>query len=243
MRADKLWATIIDEARAAAERDAALAAMLSRAVLDKANLAEALIHQIGARIDPEFENVAEVALANDPAILQDAADDLVSIVSRDPASPGCLPVLLHFKGYLAVQAWRIAHWMWGRGRFDSALMLQSAAASRLDINIHPSAKIGASVFLDHGTGIVIGPFSWIGDGATIMQGVTVGRVSAGEHDAPVIGVGVLISSGASVLGAVTIGDFVKIGAGALVDRDVPDGCTAVGSPMRLVNCPDDRFAA
>ena len=97
------------------------------------------------------------------------------IVRHDPASTGLLPVLLNFKGYVALQAWRVSNWLWRRDRRDLALLLQSESSDSLQVSIHPSASIGTSVFLDHATGIVVGAFVTIGDEVTIMQNVTIGR--------------------------------------------------------------------
>jgi len=116
-------------------------------------------------------------------------------------------------------------------------LLQSESSDSLQVSIHPSASIGTSVFLDHATGIVVGAFVTIGDEVTIQQNVTVGRKTESPNRAPRIGRGVLLSTGATILGDVSIGDFAKIGAGAVVTSDVPSGCTAVGVPARLTNCP------
>jgi serine O-acetyltransferase len=136
-----------------------------------------------------------------------------------------------------LQAFRVAHGLWRPQRFDLALLLQAESSTSLQVSIHPSATIGTSVFLDHATGIVIGAFAAIGDDVTILQNVTIGRQDALPGRSPRVGHGVLISSGATILGNVAIGDFAKIGAGALVTADVPAGCTAVGAPARLTNCP------
>ena len=109
--------------------------------------------------------------------------------------------------------------------------------------MHPSTSIGTSVFLDHATGIIVGAFAVIGDGVTILQNVTIGRKQALPGRAPRIGRGVLLSTGATILGDVSVGDFAKIGAGALVEHDVPGGCTAVGVPARLTNCAEAGLPA
>jgi len=111
------------------------------------------------------------------------------------------------------------------------------------VSIHPSASIGTSVFLDHATGIIIGAFAVVGDEVTILQNVTIGRKPSEPERAPRIGRGVLLSSGATILGDVSIGDFAKIGASAIVEHDVPSGCTAVGVPARLTNCPEPEVSA
>lgn len=239
MSGSDLWHSVLDEARRAAAADAFYGRALSRAVFDQPDLGQAIAWQIATRLGQqsgmwqEFAAASQQSFAGDAGIMAAASRDLQCIVQRDPASPGFLPVLLHFKGYLAVQAWRVSHWLWRQGREDLSLLFDSAASSVMQVSIHPSAQIGTGVFLDHGTGIVIGPFSAVGDDVTIMQNVTIGRKSDGAGNAPRIGRGVLLSSEALILGKVTIGDFAKIGAGAVVDGDVPEGCTAVGVPMRL----------
>jgi serine O-acetyltransferase len=137
----------------------------------------------------------------------------------------------------------VSNWLWQRGRTDFALMMQSASSERLQVSIHPSASIGTSVFLDHATGIIIGAHSVIGDDVTILQNVTIGRGPDRPARAPRIGRGAYLSSGSSIIGDISIGDFAKIGAGAVVTHDVPAGCTAVGVPARLTNCPDDTIPA
>lgn len=123
------------------------------------------------------------------------------------------------------------------------MLLQSLSSDSLQVSIHPTASIGVSVFLDHATGIIVGAFAVIGDEVTILQNVTIGRKQALPGRAPRIGRGVLLSTGATILGDVSIGDFAKIGAGALIEQDVPAGCTAVGMPARLVNCAEAGLPA
>ena len=108
----------------------------------------------------------------------------MGIALRDPASTALLPALLNFKGFVALQAWRVSNWLWRRDRCDLALLLQSVSSNSLQVSIHPSASIGTSVFLDHATGIIVGPFAIIGDGVTIMQNVTIGRHAETPDRAP-----------------------------------------------------------
>ena len=145
---------------------------------------------------------------------------------------------MNFKGFIALQAWRVSNWLWREERHDLALLLQSLSSDQLQVSIHPTASIGTSVFLDHATGIIIGAFAAIGDEVTILQNVTIGRKHSEPDRAPKIGRGVLLSAGSTIIGGANIGDFAKIGAGALVEHDVPAGCTAVGVPARLTNCPE-----
>ncbi|HKU09201.1 MAG TPA: serine acetyltransferase [Bradyrhizobium sp.] len=247
--AQELWHSVRREAEAIAASDPVLAASLKESVLDHPSLASALALQIGQRLGARddgrarFARVAREAFAAAPELVQAASLDLEGIVNHDPATTALLPPLLNFKGYVALQAWRVSNWLWQNGRRDFALLMQSASSERLQVSIHPSAKIGSSVFLDHATGIIIGAFACIGDDVTILQNVTIGRKPDDPARAPRIGRGVLLSSGSSVIGDISIGDFAKIGAGAVVTDDVPAGCTAVGVPARLTNCPEEAIPA
>jgi serine O-acetyltransferase len=240
---DQLWRMIRREAESAVARDPVFGAALSSAVLDHPDFARALAHQIGARLgkspaDRErFSQLARDVFAGAPDLIDAASRDLQSIAVHDPATTALLPPLLNFKGYVALQAWRVSNFLWRQRRNDLALLLQSLSSDQLQVSIHPSASIGTSVFLDHATGIIIGAFVVIGDEVTILQNVTIGRKHSEPDRAPTIGKGVYLSAGSTIIGGVYIGDFAKIGAGALVEHDVPPGCTAVGVPARLTNCP------
>ncbi len=242
--ADQLWLSVCREAETALARDPLFGASLSAAILAHCDLGGAVAHQIGERLGKgaagrqQFARVALEAFQDSPDLVDAASRDLQSIAIHDPATTGLLPPLLNFKGYVALQAWRVSNWLWCHGRTDLAYLLQSLSSDSLQVSIHPSASIGTSVFLDHATGIIVGAFVVIGDDTTILQNVTIGRKSALPNRAPRIGRGVLLSGGATVLGDVRVGDFAKIGAGSLVEQDVPAGCTAVGVPARLTNCPD-----
>jgi serine O-acetyltransferase len=241
---DRLWLSVRREAESVLAREPVFGASLSAAILDHSDLGSAVAHQIGARLGKtaanreQFARVACEAFRASPDLVDAASQDLQSIVVHDPATPGLLPPLLNFKGYVALQAWRVSNWLWRQNRTDLALLLQSLSSDSLQVSIHPSASIGTSVFLDHATGIIVGSFAVIGDEVTIYQNVTIGRKQALPGRAPRVGRGVLLSTGATVLGDVSIGDFAKIGAGSVVENDVPAGCTAVGVPARLTNCPE-----
>lgn len=226
-----------------------LAPRVKAAVLEQDGLSGVLAHEIGQRLarrvfDRELiKNIVEQTLVSAPILVEEASSDLSAVVAHDPATKGLLPPLLNFKGYLALQAYRVSNRLWKTGRRDAALWLQSECSDALQVSVHPSATIGRSVFLDHATGIVIGACAEIGDGATILQSVTIGRNEDLSGRAPKIGRAVLLSTGATLLGDVSIGDFAKIGAGALVRTDVAAGCTAVGVPARLTNCPERERSA
>ncbi|MEN3351510.1 MAG: serine O-acetyltransferase [Bradyrhizobium sp.] len=237
----ELWQQLRREAEAAIAADPMLNAAAAT-ILDHPDFAGALASLIGQRIGSadtdsmRFTRTSRAAFDAEPALIDAASHDLQAIVRRDPAITGLLPPLLNFKGYVALQAWRVSNWLWRGGRADLALTMQSAASDQLQVSIHPSAAIGTQVFLDHGTGLIIGALVTVGDEATILQNVTISRDQADPRRAPKIARGVLLSAGATVIGDISIGDFAKIGAGALVTSDVPAGCTAVGVPARLTNC-------
>ncbi|MFB9265467.1 serine acetyltransferase [Bradyrhizobium erythrophlei] len=245
---DDLWRLIRREAEAAVVADPFLEASAAF-ILDQGDLGGALAFLIGRRIGraeadrAQFMRTAREAYAAEPTLVDAAASDLEAILRRDPAITGFLPPLLNFKGYVALQAWRVSNWLWRDDRPDLARLMQSAAADQLQISIHPSAHIGTAVFLDHGTGIIIGALASVGDEVTILQNVTIARHQDDPRNAPKIGHGVLLSAGATVIGNLSIGDFAKIGAGALVTSDVPAGCTAVGVPARLTNCVEAGVSA
>ena len=246
---DQLWRSVRREAEGVLACDPLFGASVAAAILDHSDLGRALAHQIGERLgrtaaDRQFlARVAREAHHAAPDLVETASRDLQSIAVHDPATAGFLAPLLNFKGYVALQAWRVSNWLWHQDRTDLALLLQSLSSDSLQVSIHPSASIGTSVFLDHATGIIVGAYAVVGDEATILQNVTIGRKQALPGRAPRIGRGVLLSAGATILGDVSVGDFAKIGAGSVVENDVPAGCTAVGVPARLTNCAEAGLPA
>ena len=239
-----VWAALRNEAQHAAQTEPSLASLLHATILKHEDLASALSYQLARKLgDQELRAMsvrehAEEAFASDPAIIAAIEADLEAVFERDPACRGYLQPFLFFKGFQALQAHRLAHWLWRQGREAMAFYLQSRSSELFQVDIHPAAAIGKGAFFDHGTGIVIGETARIGDDVSILQGVTLGGTSAERIDRhPKIGRGVLIAAGAKVIGNITIGDYAKVAAGAVVLIPVPSGCTAVGVPARLVNCP------
>lgn len=246
---DILWQEIRGEAERAAAADPVFGRALADAVLAHDDFAAALADLIGRRLggsaaDRErLTTFSRDAFHGQPDLVEAAGRDLRAIVLRDPAIAGLLPPLLHFKGYVALQAWRVSNWLWRHDHRDAALLFQNEASNALQVSIHPAASIGSAVYLDHATGIVIGANAVVGDEVTILQNVSIGRHGGLPIRSPRIGRGVFIGSGATILGDIEIGDFAKIGAGTVVTGDVPPGCTAIGNPARLTNCPEPASAA
>lgn len=249
MASESLWREVRAEARLAAAADPVFGKALAGPILAHDDFAAVLADLIGRRLGgsaaerERFTTFAHDAFRCQPEIIEASSRDLQAIVRSDPAIAGLLAPLLHFKGYVALQAWRVSNSLWHGGHIDAALLFQNEASNVLQVSIHPAAHIGSSVYLDHATGIVIGANVAIGDEVTILQNVSIGRSSTLPTRSPRIGRGVFIGAGATILGDIRIGDFAKIGADAVVSSDVPNGCTAVGNPARLTNCPEPASAA
>jgi serine O-acetyltransferase len=242
--APPVWAALRNEAAHLAEQEPSLASLLNAVVIRHANLASALSYQIARKLGDQelramsLRELAEEAYAGDPAIIGQAEADLRAVFERDPACKGYVQPFLYFKGFQALQTYRIAHRLWLCGREAIAHYLQSRMSELFQVDIHPAAVIGSGAFFDHGTGIVIGETAVVGDNVSMLQGVTLGGTGAERGDRhPKIGAGVLLGAGAKVLGNITVGDYAKIASGSVVLKPVPAHCTAAGVPARLVNCP------
>jgi serine O-acetyltransferase len=243
-QAPPVWAALHNEALVAAREESALASLVATVILNHKTLGDALSYQLARKLGDQemramtLREVAQEAYAAEPVLVESAEDDLRAVFERDPACKGYLQPFLFFKGFLALQTQRVAHWLWGQGRETLAFYMQSRMSELFQVDIHPATQIGRGVFVDHGTGIVIGETAVIGDGVSMLQGVTLGGTGAERGDRhPKIGKGVLLGAGAKVLGNITIGDYAKIASGSVVLKPVPPGCTAAGVPARLVNCP------
>jgi serine O-acetyltransferase len=239
-----VWAALRNEAEAAARAEPMLSSMLNSVILQHCALADALSYQLARKLaDHELQamNVRELCLeayGAAPEIVLRAEADLKAVYERDPACKGYVQPFLFFKGFQALQAYRIAHWLWGRGRETLAFYLQSRISEMFQADINPAARIGSGVFIDHGTGIVIGETAVVGDDVSMLHDVTLGGTGAERGDRhPKIGNGVLLGAGAKVLGNIKIGDYAKIASGSVVLKPVPPHCTAAGVPARIVNCP------
>ena len=238
-----IWLCLRQEASDALIAEPGLASMLHSTILSHDDLASALSYHIARKLGDDsmrgitVREMVQKAYAADPSLVDYALADLNAVYERDPAAKGYLQAVLFFKGFLSLQIHRIAHRLWQDGRLTMAHFLQSRVSELFQIDINPAARIGKGVFLDHGTGIVIGETAVVGDDCSILQGVTLGGTGAERGDRhPKIGKGVLLGAGANVLGNITIGDYAKIASGSVVLKPVPAHCTAAGVPARLVNC-------
>ena len=172
--------------------------------------------------------------------IQFVKEQMALIADRDPAMRSKWEVFL-YPSFRAMRAYRRSHKLYLKGHYFLARLINFRTYQKTGIDIHPGAQIGQGVFIDHGTGVVIGETAEVGDDVTIYQGATLGGTGkdTGKRH-PTIGKGVTVGAGAKVLGPITIGDYVKIGAGAIVLKDVPAHCTVVGNPGRIVRGPATR---
>lgn len=238
------WGQLRAAAEAAARDEPHLASQMNAVILSHDDLAGALSFQIGRKLgDSELgpmsvREVCRDAFEANPAIVVAAEADLQAVAERDPAIKTLLQPFLYFKGFQALQAHRVAHWLWTEGRETLAFHFQSRISELFQVDIHPAARLGSGLFLDHGTGIVIGETAVVGDEVSMLHNVTLGGTGAERGDRhPKIGKGVLLGAGAKVLGNISVGDYAKVASGSVVLKAVPAGCTVAGVPARLVNCP------
>jgi len=182
-----------------------------------------------------LREIADEAFADDPALGQAARADLMAVFDRDPACHRYLQPLLFFKGYQAVQAYRVGHWLWQSGHRDLAYFVQMRVSEHFGVDIHPAARVGKGLMIDHAHSIVIGETAVVGDNVSMLHSVTLGGTGKEDGDRhPKIGNGVLIGAGAKVLGNIHVGYCSRIAAGSVVLHDVPPCTTVAGVPARVV---------
>lgn len=240
---DTLWESMRELTRKQAEQEPVLASFLYATILNHDTLEAALSFHLANKLDSPalpamlVREVIEQALNADPTISRAVRADLLAVSERDSACCSLVTPFLFFKGFHALQAYRVAHWLWKQGRNSLALFLQNRISCVFAVDIHPAAKIGQGIMFDHATGIVIGETAVVEDNVSIMQSVTLGGTGKEHGDRhPKVRSGVLISAGAKVLGNIEIGECAKVGAGSVVLKDVPARTTVAGVPAKVV-CP------
>jgi len=238
---DPVWQQLLTEAQQAAENEPVLAGLIHESILHCDTLEESLAYRISRKLghdalsEPYLHDLFDEVFHADPSIGEAARRDIMAIDQRDPASRGYLSPVLYYKGFQALTAYRIAHYLWNHNRTDMALYLQSAISQVFAVDIHPAARIGSGVLFDHATGIVIGETALVEDDVSMLHEVTLGgtgKERGVRH--PKVRAGVLIGAGAKLLGPIEIGTGAKIGAGSVVLDDVPPHTTVVGVPARVV---------
>lgn len=243
-----LWNTLRQEADNAASREAMLATAMNSAVLQHASFGAAMSARLATKLAgselPHADLLAIIheAYVDKPDMLASACADLAAVRDRDPSNDEVLTPFLYFKGFLALQGHRVAHWLWTGGRRHLARHIQSRCSEILSIDIHPAAIMGCGIMLDHGNGLVIGETAVVEDDVSILQNVTLGGTGKETGDRhPKIRRGVLIGAGAKILGNIEIGMGAKIGAGSVVVAPVEPYTSVVGIPARRVGRPHTVF--
>jgi serine O-acetyltransferase len=239
--ASAIWATLRREAMDAALQEPTLASFLHACVLNHATLSDALAYNLAQKLGGLDLNALQVravcadAYQADPMLVAMAEADLLAVRSRDPACKTYLQPLLYFKGFSAIQAHRVAHALWRSGRELLAMHIQSRVSELFQVDIHPAARIGSGIMIDHATGVVIGETAVVGNDVSLLHSVTLGGTGkAGGDRHPKIGNGVLIGAGAKVLGNIRVGDGARIASGSVVLHEVPSRCTVAGVPAKAV---------
>jgi serine O-acetyltransferase len=238
---DPVWDRITSEAEVAVAREPLMGGLVHSCVLHHASLEKALSYRISAKLASNemsmlvLREVADEAYGHDFALADAARADLMAVLERDPATHRLLQPILYFKGFQAMQAYRVSHWLWQQGRKDLAFFFQMRASEVYGIDIHPAAKIGKGIMIDHAHSIVIGETAVVGDNVSMLHEVTLGGTGKEDGDRhPKIGNEVLIGAGAKVLGNIRVGCCSRIAAGSVVLEDVPDATTVAGVPAKVV---------
>jgi len=238
---DFVWQNLREEAERTAEREPVLAPFLKECILDHDNFGNALCCVLSSEMAAPLMAKRDVfvtfreALNADPNIELSAIADIHAHVDRDPASNSYLCPFLYYKGYHALQVYRMANWLWKQGRESIALFFQGRASREYDVDIHPAATIGKAVMIDHGSGLVIGQTAVVEDDVSMLHGVTLGGTGKEGGDRhPKIRRGVLLAAGARILGNIEVGEGARVGASSLVLESVPPHTTYAGVPAKQV---------
>ncbi|RIA01109.1 serine O-acetyltransferase [Cereibacter sphaeroides] len=238
---DPVWQRIVEEGHAAILAEPLLGGLVHSSLLHHPSMERALAYRFSLKLasgemsEQILREIADEAYASDPELGQMARADMVAVYERDPACHRFLQPILFFKGYQAVQAYRVGHWLWTNGRQDLAYFVQMRVSEAFGVDVHPAAQIGRGIMIDHAHSIVIGETAVVGDNVSMLHSVTLGGTGKEDGDRhPKIGNGVLIGAGAKVLGNIHVGHCSRIAAGSVVLQDVPPCTTVAGVPARVV---------
>ncbi|MEP6021265.1 MAG: serine O-acetyltransferase [Paracoccaceae bacterium] len=238
---DPVWEQITAEARKAVSDEPLIGGFVHACILHHKTIERALSYRIAAKLASNemsmvvVREIVEEAYRADSELTEAARADLVAVYERDPACHRLLQPILYFKGYQAMQAYRVAHHLWTNGHRDLAYFFQMRASEIFGIDIHPGARLGKGIMIDHAHSIVIGETAIVGDNVSMLHSVTLGGTGKeDEQRHPNIGDGVLIGAGAKVLGNIHVGNCSRIAAGSVVLENVPTCKTVAGIPARIV---------
>lgn len=239
---ERLWASILSDASEAARAEPAMAGFMDEIFLSRQSLADSVCYRISAKLESRARRniglygIFREAFDSDASILANVIKDISAIRLRDPACSSHIVPILYYKGFHAITTHRAAHWLWNCGRRHAAYYLQSLSSEVFGVDIHPAAKFGGGILLDHATSFVAGETSVVEDNVSILHEVTLGGTGNEVGDRhPKIRSGVLIGAGAKLIGNITVGACAKIGAGSVVLSDVPAHTTVAGVPARPIS--------
>ncbi len=246
---DVMWMSIRQTAAETAKSEPVLAGLLDEVILSRKSLFDSICMRVARKLSRHALGTVEIyevfmEAFEDREIRQKAFDDLMAIKSRDPACSSYMHPIMYFKGFHAITVHRVAHWLWNNDRRHLAYYLQSLCSEIFAVDIHPAARFGSGILLDHATSFVAGETSVVEDNVSILHEVTLGGTGNETGDRhPKVRSGVLIGAGAKLIGNITIGTCAKIGAGSVVLDDVEPHTTVVGVPARPTNViPEDNPA-
>jgi len=238
---DPLWQRLRREAEEAYAKAPALATLFFESIINQPSFEAAVCHRVSSRLKNDVVSLPLIvqafhrALSADPLIGCAFKADIEAVFERDPACERLIEPFLYFKGFHAIQAQRVTHWLWHNGERDFALYLQSRSSEVFQTDIHPAATFGQGILLDHATGLVVGETAVVEDNVSLLQDVTLGGTGKDAGDRhPKIRHGVMIGAGAKVLGNIEIGENARIAAGSVVLRAVPPNAVVAGVPAKLV---------
>ncbi len=238
---DPIWSQLREEAEDAANNEPALASFIFATILSHERLEDAVCHRLAQRLEHSdvdaglLRQIFEEVLKKEPGLGEAFRADLAAVYDRDPACNRMIEPLLYFKGFHGLETYRFAHMLLKQGRLDFALYLQSQSSRIFGVDIHPAAKIGRGLMIDHATGVVVGETAEIGDNTSILHGVTLGGSGKETGDRhPKIGQSVMIGAGAKILGNICVGSCARVAAGSVVLKGVPKNTTVAGVPARVV---------
>ena len=238
---DTLWPRLQREAKAQQKKAPLLASFLHASITGHKKFSDALSYVLANKLaEPNLGAVPlwelfSQAHASDSTLERYALLDLAAVLERDPAVRSASQAFLYLKGFHALQAYRVAHVLWLQKREALAYHLQNRIAEVISVDIHPAAKIGHGVMMDHATGIVIGETAVVGNNVSMLHGITLGGTGKETGDRhPKIGDGVLLGTGCHVLGNIKIGAGAKVAAGSVVLEDVPANTTVAGVPAKII---------
>jgi serine O-acetyltransferase len=240
-KVDPVWHRIREEAARAVQSEPLLGGVIHSSILHHTTIEKALAYRFSLKLasaemsEQILREIADEAYASDPWLGEAARADLMATFERDPACNRFMKPLMYFKGYQALQAYRISHWLSQQRRSDFASFVQMRISEAFGVDIHPGARVGKGIMIDHAHSIVIGETAVVGDNVSMLHSVTLGGTGKEDGDRhPKIGDGVMIGAGAKVLGNIHVGRCSRIAAGSVVLQDVPANSTVAGVPARIV---------